>query len=271
MISRILLSFLFASLLLFPAPRHVEAQGSGLAVPVQKMVGEEHRYFMDFLFFRKLAEGELRFSKTDQPNIYRAELIGRTLGIASWLAGNRTQTYTSLMELTPDGSLRSIEHAANVDKRRWGKWRNSTRLHRYDYRHGKVYEEKAKQGIVNLKQEHDIPEGQQPVDMLTAFYNLRAGVYGPLEHGAKFLIPTYSSKGFIDIEVNVLTSEQQSKQGSFPSGGLLVSAKIDPEIFETDSGGLYFWIDIEGVPARGIVEDVIGLGDVRGYLAKEGV
>ena len=240
-----------------------------MAKPIQQMVGEKYQYYMDFLFFKKLAEGELSFSETDQPNIYRAVLVGRTLGVASWLAGNRTQTYTSLMELTPDGSLRSIEHAANVDKRRWGKWKNTSRLHRYDYKRGMVFEEKYREGVLSSKNKHDIPEGQQPVDMLTAFYNLRAGAYGPLVRGAKFLVPTYSSKGFIDIEINVLTVEQQAKQGSFPTHGLLVSAKIDPEIFETDSGGLYFWVDAEGVPARGIVEDVIGLGDVRGYIAEE--
>ncbi len=269
MISKILLFVVFVSLLLLPTPRDAEAQRTEFTVPVQQMVGEEYRYFMDFLFFNKLAEGELRFSETDQPNIYHAELIGRTLGIASWLAGNRTQTYTSFMELTPDGSLRSIEHAANVDKRRWGKWRNTTRLHRYDYSQGRVYEEKAKQGVVYLKKEHDIPEGRPPVDMLTAFYNLRAGVYGPLLHGVNFLIPTYSSKGFMDIEIHVLTPEQQAKLKHFSSHGLLILAKVDPEIFETDSGNLYFWIDKEGVPARGIVEDIIGLGDVRGYIAEE--
>jgi len=268
MIPRILLLILLSLFLDFA---YAQAQDSGVAKPVQQMVGENHLYFMDFLFFSKLAEGELRLLETDQPNVYHAELIGRTLGIASWIAGNRTQTYTSLMELAEDGSLHSIEHAANVDKRRWGKWQNRSRMHRYDYKEGKVSEEKFKEGVRTLNKEHDIPEGQHPVDMLTAFYNLRAGVYGPLVRGAQFLIPTYSSKGFVDIEVNVLTVEQQAEQGAFPPHGLLLSAVIDPEIFETDSGGLYFWLDGKGAPARGVVEDVIGLGDVRGYIKEDGL
>ena len=268
MTPRILLLILFT---LFLGSGYGEAQDSGVAKPVEQMVGENHLYFMDFLFFSKLAEGELRLLGTHQSNVYRAELIGRTLGIASWIAGNRTQTYTSLMELDDDGSLHSIEHAANVDKRRWGKWRNKSRLHRYDYKKGLVVEEKFKGGVRTLKKEHTIPEGQHPVDMLTAYYNLRAGVYGPLVRGAKFLIPTYSSKGFVDIEVNVLTVKQQAEQGAFPPHGLLLSAVIDPEIFETDSGGLYFWFDDKGVPARGVVEDVIGLGDVRGYIKEAGL
>lgn len=269
MMTRVLLSMILAMMLFLPVPGHGRAQETGFSKPAQQLLGEDYLYFIDFLFFKKLAEGELRFTETDQPNVYQAELIGRTLGVASWLAGNRTQAYMSLMELSPDGSFRSIEHVAKIVKHRWGKWQSRERRHRYDYAQGKIFEVKTKEGVLRSEKEHDIPEGLHPVDMLTAFYNLRVGVYGKLVRGESFLIPTYSSKGFVDIEVNVLTSEQQARWAYFPPHGLLVLAKIDPEIFETGSGNLYFWLNDDGVPERGIVEDVIGLGDVRGYLAKE--
>ena len=255
--------------LFFLVPVSAGAQETVFTKSMQQMVGEDYLYAIDFLFFSRLAEGELRLTETDQPNIYRAELVGRTLGIASWLTGNRTQTYTSLMELTPDGSLRSIEHDAQIVKRKWGKWKNRIRRHRYDYEQGTVLEEKFKEEVFHSRKEREIPEGSQPVDMLTAFYNLRSGVYGPLVRGAQFLIPTYSGKGFVDIEINVLTTEQQAKQSYFPSHGLLISANVDPEIFETGGGGLYFWLNAKGIPERGIVEDVIGMGDVRGSLDVE--
>lgn len=271
MMTRGPLAIFLALALLLAVPGPVRAQGPDIAKPFQQLVGESYLYSLDFLFFKRLAEGELRVSATDRPNVYRAELIGRTLGIASWLAGNRTQTYTSLMELTADGSLRSIEHVGKITKQRRGKWQSWGRRYRYDYDQGKVYEEKTKTGVFQSKKVRDIPEGQQPVDLLTAFYNLRVGVYGPLVRGARFLIPTYSGRGFIDIEVNVLTFEQQARQKYFPSSGLLVMAKIDREIFETNGGNLYCWFNDEGVPERGIVEDVIGLGDVRGYMEMEGL
>ena len=271
MMARILMPMFLASVLYLSLPAQVRAQETEVAMPILQLVGENHHYSIDFLFFRRLAEGELRFTATGQPNIYKAELIGRTLGIASWLAGDRTQTYTSFMALTPDGSMRSIEHLSTIDKHRWGKWQNRVKRHRYDYDQGKVFEEKRKDGVLLWAKEHAIPEGEPPVDMLTAFYNLRTGVYGPLVRGARFQIPTYSGGDFIGIEVDVLTVEQQAKQGDFPAHGLLVMARIDPEIFESDSGNLYFWLNNEGIPERGIVEDVIGLGDVRGYITKEGL
>lgn len=245
------------------------AEGAGTERSIRQMVGENYLYSIDFLFFTRLAEGELRLFETDQPNILRAELIGRTLGIASWLSGDRTQTYTSVMELTPDGSLRSIEHTSRIVKRKWGKWLDRIRHHRYDYSQGIVFEKKSKEGVISSRKEREIPEGQQPVDMLTAFYNLRVGVYGPLVRGAKFQIPTYSGKGFAAIGVTVLTAEQQAGHSYFPSDGLLLSATLDPEIFDTDSGKIYFWFNDAGVPERGIVENVIGMGDVRGALDME--
>jgi hypothetical protein len=267
----LLTSLLLASILLALLPGRVRAQEPSLAKPVQQLVGEDYLYALDFLFFTKLAAGELRLSETERPNIYRAELVGRTLGVASWLAGDRTQTYTSLMELGPGGSLRSIEHTSKIVKRRWGRWRQREHRYRYDYENGKLFDEKLQEGVSRSQKELDIPTGQYPVDMLTAFYNLRAGAYGQLVRGAQFMIPTYAKGKFMDIEVSVLTVEQQAERKYFPAHGLLVNAKIDPEIFDTDSGNLFVWFDGAGIPERGIVEDMIGLGDVRGYLVQEGL
>jgi hypothetical protein len=256
-------------LLAFSVPGHVGAKEIRIIKPMQGLVGEDYLYTIDFLFFTRLAEGELRLSATDLPNVYRAELVGRTLGVASWLTGDRTQTYSSLMKLTPDGSLRSIEHVATITKRKWGKWQNRVRYYRYDYEQGKIFDKKSKEGEFRLEKEYDIPAGQQPVDMLTAFYNLRAGTYGPLVRGARFLISTYAKGKFPKLEINVLTLEQQAEHGYLPPHGLLVQVKVDPEVFETGSGKLYIWFNDAGIPERGIIEDLIGFGDIRGYLNEE--
>ncbi len=269
MISRVTLLAVLTLTLFFFAPVCTRAQGIDVAKNVAQMVGESYRYSIDFLFFKRLAEGELRLSRTEQPDVYRAELIGRTLGVASWLSGDRTQTYTTLMAWTPEGSFRSIEHTSRIVKRKWGKWQDRRRKHRYDYTKGIVFEEKSKEGVISSTKQRKIPEGQQPVDMLTAFYNLRAGVYGPLVAGSRFLIPTYSGKGFAEITVTVLPVERRAEHEYFPAHGLLLFAELDPDIFDTDSGKLYFWFNDAGVPERGIVKDVIGMGDVRGTLIVE--
>jgi hypothetical protein len=87
--------------------------------------------------------------------------------------------------------------------------------------------------------------------------------------GAKCRIPTYSSKGPSDIVVEVLGSKQRPRKPKFPKQGLLLKVKIDKELFDTDNGIVYVWLDPQGRPAQVVVEDVIGLGDVRGTLQKE--
>jgi len=268
--TRFYLLMIFFTSLHLALPDNAQTQESVIVKPLAQLTGEDHSYGIDFLFFTRLAEGELRLAATKEANILRAELIGRTLGIASWLAGNRTQSYRSLMRIMPDGSLDSIEHESEIRKKRWGQWKNSGKIRRFDYEQGTITETRLKQGVISSTKQLDIPGGTHPVDILTAFYNLRSGVYGPLQRGTRILIPTYSGRGFIDFEVNVLTREEQSRHGYFPDHGLLIQVKVDPEIFDTNSGSLYVWFDECGVPGRGIIEDMIGLGDVRGYLDKEG-
>lgn len=267
---QILLAGLVAILGCLP-PGTKAAQAIPTRTSIQQLVGEDAHYGIDFLVFHRVAQGQLRLSATDQPSVFLAELVGRTLGIAAWLSGERIQSYSSLMKLAPDGSLRTIEHVSNIFKHRWGQRQNRTHRYRYDYQRRKIYETNDQQGKPESQTEHDIPPDLSPVDILTAFYNLRIGIYGPFERGSRLLIPTYAGGKFTAIEVNILTIEQQAEQQDFPSRGLLMRVDMDPEVFDTGNGRLYVWFDEAGLPGQGIVEDLIGAGDIVGYLDKEGL
>ncbi len=52
----------------------------------------------------------------------------------------------------------------------------------------------------------------------------------------------------------------------FDAGGTLLRVTVDPEVFNTGDTGLYAFLDANGRPSHGIVENVIGMGDVYGYL-----
>lgn len=233
------------------------------------LAGEHYVYDLDFLFFHNLAEGEIRLEATGQPGQYRAELIGRTLGVAAWLTGDRTQRYTSLMEQTADGRLRSLVHEADILKRKDGVWKDRSKRYRFDYAAGKVYQEKGRDGVYHPGATFELPAGEEPVDLLTAFYNLRAGFYGPLVAGTRIEVPTFSSRGLSIIEVSVLTASERAGLKAFPVDGLLLKVLVDPEVFETGGGAIYVWLDKAGRPLRGVVEDIIGMGDVRGYYREE--
>lgn len=235
----------------------------------QDLVAEHHVYSLDFLVFRNLAEGELRLRAADQPGVLRAELIGRTLGVAAWLTGDRTQRYISFMEKQADGSLRSLSHESQILKRKADGWQNRRKHYRFDYVQRKVFQTKARSGGFSPSKEFDLPAGEQPVDILTGFYNLRAGCYGALIPGRRLEIPSFSSKGLSTIGIEVLLPAERQELTFFPSNGTLLQVTLDPEVFETTDGNMYIWFNDSGQPARGILENVIGLGDVRGRLRKE--
>lgn len=267
----VIVSLLTAGLLLQSGTVAFAAASPPAAVPrlLDKMIGEHHRYTLDFLVFKDLAEGSLRLTAEKTPGRYRAELVARTLGVASWLSGDRTQSYVSIMEEDGSGRLRSISHESTIHKRKQGRWTDRQKRYRFDYQARKVYQEKGRDGQFRPGLVFELPSGRPPVDILTGFYNLRAGVYGKLTPGARIKIPTFTTKGIADIDVEVLTDLQRSSRPFFPAGGTLLKVKVDPEVFDTGDADLYAWFDETGRPARGIVENVIGLGDVYGRLHEE--
>lgn len=267
----VIVSLLAAGLLLQSGAVAFAAASPPAAVPrlLDKMIGEHHRYTLDFLVFKDLAEGSLRLTAEKTPGRYRAELVARTLGVASWLSGDRTQSYVSIMEEDGSGRLRSISHESTIHKRKQGRWTDRQKRYRFDYQARKVYQEKGRDGQFRPGLVFELPSGRPPVDILTGFYNLRAGVYGKLTPGARIKIPTFTTKGIADIDVEVLTDLQRSSRPFFPAGGTLLKVKVDPEVFDTGDADLYAWFDETGRPARGIVENVIGLGDVYGRLHEE--
>ena len=243
--------------------------GSPREQALRELAGERHLYTLDFLVFKDLAAGHLQLTADQTPGRYQAELIARTLGVASWLAGDRTQSYRSVMDVDSAGRLRTVSYESSIRKRKWGKWDDRQKRYRFDYRAGKVYQEKGENGQFKPGLVFELPVAQTPVDILTGFYNLRSGVYGALNPGAHLKIPTFTTAGISEIEVEVLAGPERQARPFFPATGTLLRVKVDPEVFNTAGADLYVWFDEAGRPARGIVENVIGLGDVYGRLREE--
>jgi hypothetical protein len=241
-----------------PLPELLKSHGTVLK--------ERYSYYIDFLFFKRLAEAELSFSATGQTNLYQAELIGRTLGVAAWLTNERTQRYTSLMERLPDGRMRSLIYESQILKKKHNTWKDRRKRYRFDYRSNKIFQEKFREGTHYPGQVYLMPESADPVDMLTALYNVRLGTYGELRTGARLRVPSFSSKGLNEIIIDVLNPEDQSIKRLFPSGGSVLKVWIDPEVFDSSGNAIYVWLNKSGIPEKGVIEDVIGMGDLYGYM-----
>ena len=251
-----------ALLLAAMAPRPALADALR-ALTVQELVAEpEMVYDIAFLWFDNLAEGRASFGVGERPGTYRATLEAKTLGVAAWLTQDRIQRYTSLMELGSDGRMHSISHESLIIKGAKKKRREKSKRYIFDDQKREVRYQAIADGSAGPEQV--LPMGPEaPNDILTAFYNFRLGVYGPLRPGARYTIPTFNRKGKGVIVVETLPDRPRTNP-FFPSNGLLCRAIVDPEIFDTGGGAIFFWFDRSVHPTRGIVEQVIGLGDVKG-------
>lgn len=232
-------------------------------------VAEKYRYDIAFLWFDRIAEAELSLQPVEEPNRWQATLEANTRGVAAWLTSDRAQHYASLMQLEDKGVFTSMRHDSNIFKIKDGQQRSRLKRYVFDHQQRRLIQRVNRNG--RQKEDVILPmPSTTPNDILTAFYNFRNGVYGPVVEGATCRIPTYSSKGPSDIVVEVLGSKQRPPKPKFPNQGLLLKVHIDKEIFDTDNGIAYVWLDPQGRPAQVVVEDVIGLGNVRGTLQKKG-
>lgn len=259
------LSLLVCALLLLIAPVAVRPAPAVeiRALTPQELVGEsEMVYDIAFLWFDRLAEGRASFTAGDRTGTYRATLEARTLGVAAWLTQDRLQRYTSVMELGPDGRLRSLVHESLIVKGAKNKRRQKSKRYVFDHRLGEVRFQATADGSAGPEQVFPMGE-ETPNDILTAFYNFRMGAFGPLRPGARYTIPTFDRKGKGTIVVETFPDGPRANP-FFPRNGLLCRAIVDPDIFDTGGGGILFWFDRSVHPPRGIVEKVIGLGDVKG-------
>lgn len=232
----------------------------------EALVGETLAYDIAFLWFDRIAEGRLSFAAGERPDTYRAVLEAKTLGVAAWLTSERLQRYESLMEVAPGGRLRPLSFESHIIKGKGEERSDITNRYTFDYQGGRVRHQRARNGEFYKDNTTTMPADFPVNDVLTAFYNFRAGLFGPVRAGSRFVIPTFDRKGPQEIIVELLADADRPKDPFFPAGGLLGQVILDEEVFDTRGGAIYVWFDDLGRPIKGLVENVVGLGHVRGTL-----
>lgn len=231
--------------------------------------GEELHYEISFLFLKKVAVATMVFKPTGQKGRYIATLEGETLGVVGWLSKYRKDSYRAVMEEIDGGTrLRSISFEENV---KIGK-KIRTYSHTFDYEKRKWSKRSSRRGVRTRSVETAIPEGKTYDDFLCASYNFRHGVYGSLDRGKTFVIPTFPRKGSSSYEVKIALKEEEDRQRVLDKVGetaaLLLQLKLDPEITDSKTGLIEGWLSKDHYPVEGIIKDVVLFGDVRGRLIK---
>lgn len=230
------------------------------------LLGEKLEYNVSFLWFKKIARGEIRFETGDKPGTYLATLTAKTRGIAAFFTSNRVETYTTLMEEGPDGLLRPLLQISDAKKDKDGKEYHRQTSYEYDYSARLVRYRKTVNGDAQQQQQLMAMDESLPTyDFLTAFYNLRLGRLGSVEPGHDIRLAAFSRKGPEEIVICSLF-EKEHLQLKFPDDLMLCKVLLAPETFKTVGRDVYVGFDSLLRPKLAVIKNVIGLGDVRGEL-----
>lgn len=257
---RFLRCFLVGLLLL------VLSSWSSFAATMDDFVGVNLRYQIGFLWMDHIADGSFIVERDGDADIYRARLVGKTRGFAAWLTKDRVQSYETRMRRLPNGRLQTLTHESLIDKGSGKKRKRRSKYYQFDPQASQVLiEKRGNGGQVMWNKQVAIEEELFPVDILTAFFNFATGVYGPFEQGRVYEVPAFSGEGVGLIRIDVVPSSQ-APGSLFDKNILICRVQVDQEVFDTQDGILYVQFDESMRPVRGIVKDIIGMGDIRGMV-----
>ena len=229
---------------------------------ITRFEGETLYYNISFLWFDNAASAKVQFLK--KRGQYYSTLEASTKGFVGFFTSYRKHYYKTEFEVIENGkSLRPLSFLRQVTI---GDQAEITR-HQFNYMTQKhtwskfLNDEKIETGI------DDIPVDHSFHDILTAFYNVRNGSYGPLTKGNHFKIKTIPEKGHDEISVHI-SSEQEEEvfravEGREKKDELLLNIIVPKEIFETETGELMVWSSTHYIPVETTVKDYILLGDLH--------
>jgi hypothetical protein len=231
---------------------------------------EELTYDIGFWLFKRAAQGTLLFSESGKKGRYVAVLRTETLGVLGWVARYRVDTYRATMEEAEGGRrLRSLSFEEDV------KVGSNTRkkIHHFDYAGRKWIQLRQRKDGTMERGEEAIPPGMVYDDFLTASYNFRFGVYGPIERGRRYTVTTFPRKGPATYEVKIASGEEEEKRRSAErvkeGKDFLVRLSLDPQITHSKEGAIEGWLSRDLLPVEGTIKDVALFGDVKGTLVKK--
>ncbi len=235
----------------------------------QRFLGERLDYQLGVFLFSHIADCVISFKQDNLSGQYKATMWAKTKGLVGWLTNYRENRYVSYMEETADGRrLRPLQFERTVTI---GDLVDQS-FDWFDYENNRIDYAIVRNHRIVSQNCYDIPKGVTYHDILSAFYNLRAGAFGKIRKGKKYWIPSIPDKGIDKYIIEVLNDKQEKKQrrrqrwDDIP--GTVMKIKVNKNIFGTKEGRIWALMSEDLVPLEGIAENAIGLGDIIGRLNK---
>lgn len=239
---------------------------------IRRFSGETLYYDIDFMIFSQAATAQISFF--EENGKYKSLLTVETRGFVGFLTSYVKHVYEATFDIVENGKrVRTLNFNREVIERE-GRERIVHALDHSSLLHYMFFYQNK--NLVN-RFKKPLPMGYQD-DVLGAFYNIRNGVYGKVEKGKIFEIPTFWTKVASDTDkeqqpkpmlVQILTDaerqqvEQEEDEGKLESSKLLVKMLVPSDLYETKNGEVYYWASNHLIPTESIYKDFILFGDLN--------
>ncbi len=250
---------LFIFLFIFVSPLYAVTRD------IDTYVGEHLEYDISFLWFERLAVGEISLERSAAENTYLIVMQARTLGVAAFFTRDRVERYETLVRVAEDGFLEPLWYQSHTIHGSGKSRREKTKRYIFEYDNRQVRYQRLKNGEVYKETFFPMDPDKRLCDILSALYNLRLGYFGVVGT-ERITVPTFHHEGEQDIVIEPLGRVDAVDLDFLSASPYRFRVLVDPEVFGTNGRNLYVGLDKEFRPNLGIIKDVIGLGDVRGRL-----
>jgi hypothetical protein len=227
-----------------PAPAAV-AQGQLL---------EDLNYRVEYLLWREVARARLTLTSLG-PGRYRVELSGEPLGLMKTLAGPRRDSYQTEM-IWRQGKFAPLVYREECRKKN----KRYLKEYRFDYEKGQLelWQLKEDRGVM-VRKWHTPLKG--PIqDPLSAFYNYRLGLLGPIKEGETLRLEGIPYPKPEEIEVRI---------GPETAWGRKVMISLNNQAFANERGTVFAYLDGSRVPRKAWT-NVLNMGTISGELLPGG-
>jgi hypothetical protein len=229
---------------------------------IRRFVGETLNFDISFLWFKNAASAFVGFYEKN--GSYYAYLDAKTKGFVGFFTAYRRHIYLTNFEIIDGGKrirakkfMRKVIEGGNEERAD----------HFFDYQKREHQWSQYKNDELVESEKETIPPETNFDDVLSAFYNFRNGVYGPIRKGEKYTIKTIPEKGNGEIAIHVRDIEEENngrkEDGRKPGDDLLVDIVVPKSIFKTESGMIRLWASNHYIPLESTIKDYIFLGDLH--------
>ena len=212
------------------------------AAAPQGEVLEDLKFQVEYLLWKEVAQAQLTL-KSLGPGHYQAEISGEPLGLLKVITGKRRDSYQTEMILR-HGKLIPLVYREESRK----KGQRHLKEYRFNYDQEVLELWQLKEGKGMVQKWHTALKG--PIyDPLTAFYNCRLGLMGPIREGETFKVAGIPYPKPEEIEVRI---------GPECAEGRKIMIAINNNAFENNRGVIFAYLDEARVPQQAWTSSRLG-------------